>query len=190
METNLNDFEIKILRSHWVKDDGEDDPSDLCSHGEIYVRIGKEIVCDANSGSWTTSAAALFLLRTAESDFQPEDSDNQLIPCCGHSFVEGESQVHILTCPNGINWSVKHLAHHTVLLTTARGEQVEIDLHEYKSRILNFSLAVHQFYFAAAQKILPNDDHDKAGYLQFINEWNTRIEKLKESLLPISPEEE
>ena len=39
-----NQFNIKVLRQHWIKDDGKDNPEDLCSHGEVYLKIGdKEI---------------------------------------------------------------------------------------------------------------------------------------------------
>jgi len=39
-----DDFEIKILKLHWIKDDGIDDPEDFCIHGEALVRINNEIL--------------------------------------------------------------------------------------------------------------------------------------------------
>lgn len=56
---NQTDFDIKILRQHWIKDDGNDDKYDLCSHGEIYIRIGNEILSNQETGSWTLSATGL-----------------------------------------------------------------------------------------------------------------------------------
>ena len=49
---------------HWMKG-SEDDPSDLCAHGDFEFRIGTDVLSDgAQDRSLTLSAAALFLLRT------------------------------------------------------------------------------------------------------------------------------
>lgn len=36
-----NNFDIKILDLHWIKD--VDDPTDLCAHGHVFVKIGDEV---------------------------------------------------------------------------------------------------------------------------------------------------
>lgn len=46
-----NQFDIKVLRQHWIKDDGKDNSEDLCSHGEVYLRIGGKQVSNKESGS-------------------------------------------------------------------------------------------------------------------------------------------
>jgi hypothetical protein len=93
---NQTDFDIKILRQHWIKDDGNDDKNDLCSHGEIYIRIGDEILSDKETGSWTLSATGLYLLRTLENDYQIDQFGSQLVPCCGHFLVPNEETMYLL----------------------------------------------------------------------------------------------
>ena len=89
-----NPFELKIIRHHWVKDDGINDRDDLCSHGVLFVRIGTEILSDENTGSWCTTAAGLHLMRTLYSDYSPGDYTGQLIPCCGHFMTLSEDGIH------------------------------------------------------------------------------------------------
>ena len=58
------ELEIELLSSHWIE--FEDDVEDLCSHGQVRVRIGQEIIVDEGEKEnfWTTSAMAIHLLRT------------------------------------------------------------------------------------------------------------------------------
>ena len=48
------ELEIELLSSHWIK--FEDDDEDLCSHGQVRVRIGQEIIVDEGEKKnfWTT----------------------------------------------------------------------------------------------------------------------------------------
>ena len=78
-------IEIKILQLNWVK--YVDDPTDLCAHGSVYVRIADKIIVDAKDGTgWTLSAAALNLMRTLGRDYNAGDFAGQLIPCCGFFY--------------------------------------------------------------------------------------------------------
>ena len=43
LEVNGSNFEIKIIDLHWI-DRKEDDGKDLCLHGNVFVRIGDEII--------------------------------------------------------------------------------------------------------------------------------------------------
>ena len=79
-----NQFNIKVLRQHWIKDDGKDNPEDLCSHGEVYLKIGDKEIANKESGSWTLSSTALYLMRTLNENYKPDKYASQLIPCCGH----------------------------------------------------------------------------------------------------------
>jgi len=63
-------FDIKILRQHWIGNEGKDNPEDLCSHGEVYLRIGEEVLSSGESGSWTLSSIALYLMRTLNKDYE------------------------------------------------------------------------------------------------------------------------
>lgn len=85
-----NQFDIKVLRQHWIKDDENDNPEDLCSHGEVYLRIGDKEISNEKSGSWTLSSTALYLMRTINENYEPNKYASQLIPCCGHFFKADE----------------------------------------------------------------------------------------------------
>jgi hypothetical protein len=100
------EFEIRILRQHWIKDDGLDDKTDLCSHGVLYLKIGNEIL----SHSWCISVSGLYLLRTLKQDYSIGDFDNYLVPCCGHFMIPNDEIDYVLICGcnNGIDWNVKH----------------------------------------------------------------------------------
>ena len=41
------DFELKLLDLHWINN--VDDPTDRCTNGHIFVKIGDEIVADNNN---------------------------------------------------------------------------------------------------------------------------------------------
>ena len=169
-----NPFELKIIRHHWVKDDGINDRDDLCSHGVLFVRIGTEILSDENTGSWCTTAAGLHLMRTLYSDYSPGDYTGQLIPCCGHFMTLSEDGIHadIHGCPNGINWQVNH-TENMVELTTESGIKSIILLEEYKTAVLEFANSVETFYGNPKLKILPDDELGKNGFKLFWNEWNS-----------------
>ena len=77
-------FEIKIIRQHWLADDGLDDKGDLCSHGSVFIRIADEVLEDEKFEAWTLSATGLYLLRTLYQDYKIGQFGNQLVPCCGH----------------------------------------------------------------------------------------------------------
>ena len=77
-------FELKIIDLHWIKN--VDDPIDLCAHGQVYLKIGEEILSNEQAGDWTLSAAALLLMRTIKMDYKKGDFGSQLIPCCGFFY--------------------------------------------------------------------------------------------------------
>lgn len=172
-------FTLKILRQHWIKDNLEDDPEDLCSHGEVLLKIGKELLSDKSSGSWTLSVASLFLMRTLLQDYTINDFGNQLLPCCGHTlfFDEKTNQLSILGCPNGIDWSVKHL-NNTVELTTQKEQKTIISYKVYYNTIMSFVEEVASFYGNPKDKTPINDGFTDQAYHQFWKEWNNLKNRL------------
>ena len=92
----MNDqtFQIKIIDLHWINN--VDDPKDLCAHGLVYIRIGDQIISDENSGNWTLSSTALYLLRTIKDNYNPNDFPSQLVPCCGHFRIIDEKTNKVL----------------------------------------------------------------------------------------------
>ena len=144
----MQNFELKILSQHWIKDDGVYDKNDICSHGELFLKIGGEVLSDSASGSWSLSTAALFLLRTLDRDCQINDFTNYLIPCCGHTMMfleKGDEFATTLGCIHGIDWTVKH-KDGMVELTTERGNKTSLPFDFYKNKILDFVNEVEAFY--------------------------------------------
>jgi hypothetical protein len=102
---SLNVFKIELLKIHWLENINEED--DLCAHGQVRVRIGKEFIADDQNDNWTVSAMALLLLRTLDQNhtFEKQVGDH-IIPCCGFNFfiLEKDDIVYIPNCNNGINF--------------------------------------------------------------------------------------
>lgn len=96
-------FSIQILRQAWL---GDDATHDLCSHGELDLKIdGRHISCDDQLGedwSYGISEAALGLLRTLKYQHTLRHRVAQcLIPHgCGTILMMG--------CNLGIDWNVRH----------------------------------------------------------------------------------
>ena len=176
-----NPFEIKILKFHWIEEDNPDNKEDLCLHGKIFIRIGNEILSDFESGSWTLSAASLFLLRTLKMDYKPDDFENLLIPCCGHFIIAEENKsVEVLGCPNGVEWTIKHIGGGLVRHISNNGSETTITEEEYRKIVLDFADKVEQFYIDNP-RTLPDDEFDLQGYNGFWRDWKElRNENSKE----------
>ncbi|MCH7995822.1 MAG: hypothetical protein IIB57_15450 [Planctomycetes bacterium] len=97
------DFTIRILQQKWIEDGGR---HDLCSHGEIDLRIGgRQVSVDGQVGdgwSYGVGEAALGLLRTLKYRHTGVDRvAYRLIPHgCGLILMMG--------CDIGIHWYVRH----------------------------------------------------------------------------------
>ena len=57
----------------WIKGQ-TDDPTDLCAHGKVHFEINGSILVSESDGNWTVSEAAIYLLRTLESDHTKDSS--------------------------------------------------------------------------------------------------------------------
>ncbi|HLP94899.1 MAG TPA: hypothetical protein VK168_12730 [Saprospiraceae bacterium] len=166
-------FDIKILDLHWIKD--VDDPTDLCAHGHVLVKIGNEIIADKDSLDVTLSATALHLMRTLKENYKKGDYSCQLLPCCGHFIMADEHKgiANIIGCPNGIDWTIIHTKDNKVKHISERGNEAIIDKEQYAKLVWAFADQVENFYKTSKPKILPTDDVEKRGYLSFWNEWRT-----------------
>jgi len=169
-----NKFELKLLRSYWIKDDGLTDNNDLCSHGIVHLEIGDETLSDINTDGWCTTAAGLHLMRNLYSNYNPGDFEGQLIPCCGHLmfFNEDGSRIEIYGCNSGIDWKIRH-TNNFVELNTEKGESIIIDFNLYKTAILNFASEVEAFYGNPSKKIIPDNELDRDTFEMFWIEWNS-----------------
>lgn len=149
---------------------GIDETEDLCLHGHTIVHIGeKKLEYDS-----TISATALYLLKTLTEN-HIINTDNQLLPCCGFSFIPNDTldNVVILGCNNGIDWSVTHDGD-TVIIELEDGTRENISIDEYKKKVFEFADKVETFYKSCAPKKIPKDKIDHDGYIAFWNEWHRR----------------
>ncbi|AFD55718.1 hypothetical protein [Riemerella anatipestifer] len=171
-----NNFELELLDLHWINN--TDDPTDLCAHGYVFVKIGNEVVANKDDLEVAVSTTALYLLRTLKNNYKKDDFASQLLPCCGHFFVADtdNERVSIIGCPNGIDWTIIHTDDVKVKHITDNGEEAIIDRERYKELVLNFADKVEDFYKSSLPKIIPADDLEKKGYLAFWREW----QKLRE----------
>ena len=175
------DFEIKVIRQHWIADDGQVDHNDLCSHGEVYIRIGSEELSNKGSGSWALSATGLFLLRSLEQDCEFEQFGNQLVPCCGHFMIpdeNGNNYVHIMGCPNGVDWKITH-QNEEVIFESEKGSKGKLLFDGYKKMVLQFTDEIESFYGNPDDKIVEEDEFIKNGFRQFWAEWKELKTKWK-----------
>ena len=169
----MNEFELKILRLNWICN--IDEGTDLCAHGDVYVRIGDEIVSDHQSGNWNLRSTGLYLLRTLLKDFRKGQYGSQLLACCGHSMVEDSENkglVVILGCGNGIDWTINHIEQAKVRHITENGVVSIQDFKEFKFSVTQFIKEVEGFYRDSLPKILPEDAYDRRMYVNFWREWN------------------
>lgn len=172
-----NTFELKILRSHWINDDGLNDFNDLCSYGVLHLQIGEEILSDINTAAWCTTAAGLHLMKALFSDYSSGDYCTQLIPCCGHEMYYNEDgiQVEIWGCPAGIDFQIIHRENHVELITV-NGTTSTIDISNFKRKILNFVNDVESFYGNPDDKIIIDKQEDI--FKLFWKEWSQLKSKL------------
>lgn len=166
------EFVLKIIRQHWIKDDGIFDCEDVCSHGEVFVKIANEILSDEHSGSWSLSTAGLYLLRSLNQDCDFNQFSNQLIPCCGDFMIpdeNGDNYVTILGCPKGIDFKITH-REGFVHLETINSSKIQMPFNLYKNSIIKFVNLVEEFYGNLDNKKVEDEMYRKC-FKQFWAEW-------------------
>ncbi|HIT72412.1 MAG TPA: DUF3885 domain-containing protein [Candidatus Fimicola cottocaccae] len=170
---NIKNFQINAYDFYWI-DGTKDNKDDLCLHGDVSVRIEKEIL----SYSCCVSASALRMLETIKNDHYITNTGEQMLPCCGHSMFADENleNVYISGCDNGVDYEVKH-NDNIVIIKTEKGNTYNIRLSDYKEEVVNFANKVQEFYNKCYEKILPKNDFEKNGYIAFWNEWKRLIKE-------------
>lgn len=169
---DCKDFKIDIEKLYWI-DGKDDDPEDLCLHGDIVVTIGEEII----DYSCTVSAVALRMLRTLSQDHIPTVGE-QMLPCCGHTMIANETldEVDIIGCDDGIDWTVIH-ENGMVKIIIENEDAVYIYYLQYKEEVLRFVYMIEDYYKKSSNKVLPKDEFERDGYIAFWNEWNKRTKR-------------
>lgn len=175
-----SNFDIEILKLNWL--DKLEESQDRCAHGKVYLRIGNEIICNEEKGEWTLSSTALYLMRTLNENYEIGEYGSQLIPCCGHFLITDENDdefVIIIGCPNGIDWTIRHLENDQIKHISESGNEGIIDKEDYRKVVLNFANQVELFYKESKPKEIPEDEFDRKGYTAFWNEWKKLKKRLK-----------
>ena len=166
----MGTFHIEGWDFQWIT--GEvDDPEDLCLHGSVRVHIGDTVLEDTG----TVSATALYLLKSLTEDHKMNAEDVQMIPCCGHFLIANEdlSQVTILGCDTGTDWSILH-ENGRIKLVLPSGQETFVEPEDYQREVFAFADQVEAYYRSCTPKRLPKDDFARNGYRAFWNEWCRR----------------
>ena len=166
----MGTFKIDVDEFSWING-AEDDPSDRCLHGRVTVQIGQTVLQDVG----TVSATALYLLKSLTEDKLMNDSSIQMIPCCGFFMIAnpGLTEVSIIGCDTGTDWSVIH-EDGRVKLVTESGVTEYVDFADYQAEVFRFADKVEAYYNACKPKEIPEDEFDRNGYTAFWNEWHRR----------------
>lgn len=160
----------------WIKG-SEDDPSDLCAHGDFEFRIDDDVLSDGSAGrALTLSAAALYLLRTlSRSHTKDAQVGDQLFPCCGHAMydIPGQDEVVIVGCGNGEDFELDHREGGAAVVVRATGgREWSVDRDSWQAAVFAFVDAVSEFYARSSPKRPTKDD--AAGFRAFQAEWERR----------------
>lgn len=162
-------FHIEATSFEWITGP-EDDPKDLCLHGNYRAVIGNETF----ENCCTLSAAALYLLKTVTEDHL-FGQDNQIFPCCGFFWIANDdlTNVTILGCDTGIDLEITHEGDF-VLIATESGSVTRVPVDLYRQEVFRFADQIKAYYDACSPKKLPDDPFDRNGYIAFWNEWERR----------------
>jgi hypothetical protein len=134
----------------------------------VDFRVGGDMLVQPSDGDWTVSAAALYLLRTlSQSHTKSHPVADHLFPCCGHAMfeAEGEEDVVIIGCPNGMDFELVHTGA-TVVLAATDGRRYEIQNGEWRASVYGFADAVQRFYNLSTPKAFEDEDAAK-GFKRF-----------------------
>ena len=183
-------FEIGITRQGWIDPDESDMPVDLCSHGDIRLEIGGQVIVSGQEEQrYTISTSALALLRTLEANHSPErpvtDNENLILHC---------GQVMMLSCPIAIDWSVTHLDDHVRLDDVVRrdstseaeairfhGLTVDVPQDEYRQKIAAFATQAKEPFLTGSKKT-PDDEYWAELNRAFWQEYDQRLARAEASL--------
>lgn len=169
-----SNFSLEILNQDWLGN--EPQQFDLCSHGQISLKIGGQGILDGRE-TYGLSESALALLRTLEKDHTPDFpvAEKLIFHGCGTTLMQG--------CPIGVDWAVKHDGDTVTLSNVKRWDtpdekrptlfpalQATISQAEYKSVVLAFARQVQQFFQGKDKVFIDEFDHN--AYEEFWQEFD------------------
>ena len=138
-------IEISLQSVSWLNTPN-DSPEDKCAHGRVRFSVNGAVLVHPTD-EWTVSAAAIYLLRTLQSDHtDAHPLCEHLFPCCGHTMIDdGNEDVAILGCCNGVNLAIQR-TNDSVTISNAEGNCFSVPYDEYAEAVRHFSSAVRAFY--------------------------------------------
>jgi len=169
-------LELRILESGWISGEA-DDADDPFAHGTVMLAVDGHALVTPADGSFTLSAAGLYLLRTLQHDHALVDTvsdGNALFPCCGYIALpsSGVFPVFCIGCPGGRDVTVTHQGDE-VLLDAGDGPR-RVFLLEWRKAVLAFVGAVEDFYARCSPKHPATDPEEARGWALFWAEWQQR----------------
>lgn len=169
----MKDFQLRVLGQRWIDDDPNNE-SDLCSHGQIYLRANFQEILTESDGYWTVSTSALLLLRTLLHDYDSNE-EPALILCCG--------QLMMASCPISVRWRVRHEEKRVLIDEVQKNPttnisdiikfpsaSMELELREYAAPILQCVKDVTTFFQESKDRKFFNT-YDKKEYDRFWKEF-------------------
>ncbi|MFV2051119.1 hypothetical protein [Metabacillus litoralis] len=158
---------------------------DLCSHGEIYIKVNDYIITQDGLGEeWGIIESALALLRTVNNDYEcdPENEEGLILHGCGTMLMTG--------CPISIHWSVKHLNDQVILSNFIKikstsletgiirfpVDEIVLSNQLYNEQIVSFALKAKSFFNQSKKQI--SDEYDQEMYLKFWEEYDSLLNNL------------
>ena len=168
-------MELYATDLHFIGESEQDSLYDVCVHGKVFLKIGDEILSDGQT-EWCVSASAYHFLRTLFQD-RLLDTENQMIPCCGHFLMPSEDKttVTIIGCPNGIDFNVSHENEH-IIIRTRDNKAFTVRFEEYANAVLTYAKQIDDFYKQNPPRRF-QDKFEKDGFCAFCNEWYELIQK-------------
>lgn len=169
-------FTIEMERWHWIRDDGEDDPEDLCLHGDVTVTVGEWKIREI---SVNLSASAMMFLRALTEDHRAwtEGTDGgQLLPEGGFCWLASEDapqSVWFSGSPWGTDWTVLH-EEGAVHMILPDGASAWLNQEDFRREVIRYADRIEAAYHQCLPKPLPQDRAERAGYFTFWSEWNRR----------------
>ncbi|MCM2982475.1 hypothetical protein M3599_16235 [Niallia circulans] len=174
----MKQFKINIKKQYWLG--STDSEEDLCSHGEIYLKVNDTVITQSGiDEEWGISESALALLRTLDNDYlcAPEEDEGLILHGCGLILMT--------SCPISIHWTVKHCGDDVFLsdfvkFTSTDNQsgsiyypdlKVKLSRNEYKFQVCQFAIEAREFFRSSKEKRI-SDDFDKNMYDEFWSEYN------------------
>ncbi|WCN38805.1 hypothetical protein [Aneurinibacillus uraniidurans] len=177
------EFELRILKQYWLGDESED----LCSHGEIVLRVRNLMISSEEDGEWNISESALALLRTVVADFPCDQIPKYYVEGIqDEEYLIFHCGCYMMFCPMNIGWQVKHENAHVLLTDFKKNEgsikfhnlEIKVPLSIYANEIYTFAIEAKQLYEGHQKKLIDNELF-QGQYHQFWEEYNELLEQVK-----------